>query len=332
MGVKVTFFYRNHKAGYSIHKVMRPVIEGTPASQIVEMPNVGASPLQIFKNLIYAWKHRNKGGINHITGDVHYLSLALPVRNTMTTVHDVVSIMYNHYPQIKRFIIKFLFVNTLKRNRFLVCISEKTKKEVLSLVNFPKERIFVIPDPVDDSFQYVEHSFNSICPTILHLGTKSNKNLKRSIEAMADLKVKLRIIGKLDEDDKDLLKKYNIDYTIANNLTDEQIREEYAKCDFVSFPSLYEGFGMPILEAQATGRVCITSNIEPMKTVAGGGALLVDPQNVSSIRSAYEKIINDGKLRKELIHQGLVNIMQYREEHIVEMYHEVYSRFNQKEL
>ena len=108
-------------------------------------------------------------------------------------------------------------------------------------------------------------------------------------------------------------------------MTDKEIVEEYLNCDIVNFPSLYEGFGMPILEGQATGRVVITSNCSPMKEVAGHGAVLVNPMSVVSIREEYKKVIENFDFRNEVVKQGTINVANYRLENIVNCYLKVYN-------
>ena len=78
-----------------------------------------------------------------------------------------------------------------------------------------------------------------------------------------------RIIGNIDETTKKLLLEKGIEYSCNSNLTHRQIVDEYCKADIINFPSLFEGFGMPIIEGQAIGRVVVTSNIPPMIDIAG---------------------------------------------------------------
>jgi glycosyltransferase involved in cell wall biosynthesis len=89
--------------------------------------------------------------------------------------------------------------------------------------------------------------------------------------------------------------------------------------------STYEGFGLPIIEAQAIGRPVITSNIPPMDEVAGDAALKVDPYDVSAIRTAILKLCADRVLQEELILQGLENVKQYRAPDIAEKYAQLYT-------
>ena len=83
------------------------------------------------------------------------------------------------------------------------------------------------------------------------------------------------------------------------NLTHEEIVSEDRKADIINFPSLFEGFGMPIIEGQATGRIVITSNLSPMKEVAGNGAILVDPYSVNEIRNAYLSVIQNKRYSRK---------------------------------
>ena len=103
-----------------------------------------------------------------------------------------------------------------------------------------------------------------------------------------------------------------------------KILDAYKRCDMLCFPSFYEGFGLPIIEAQAIGRPVITSNFGAMKEVAGDGALLVCPDNIDEIQQAIEQIIIDEELRKKLVEKGLNNVERYKAENVVERYVEVY--------
>ena len=109
-------------------------------------------------------------------------------------------------------------------------------------------------------------------------------------------------------------------------MTDAELVEAYRRCDMVVFASLYEGFGLPVLEAQATGRPVITSNISAMPEAAGDGALLVDPYSVEAIRAAVLRIKNEPQLREQLVRKGLENVGRFRAAAVAERYAEVYRR------
>lgn len=107
-------------------------------------------------------------------------------------------------------------------------------------------------------------------------------------------------------------------------LTDEELVQAYRRCDMVVFASLYEGFGLPILEAQAMGRPVITSNFGAMREAAGGGALLVDPYSVEAIREAVLRITREPALREDLIAKGRENAERFRAEAVAARYGELY--------
>ena len=107
-------------------------------------------------------------------------------------------------------------------------------------------------------------------------------------------------------------------------LTDLELVEAYRRCDMVVFASLYEGFGLPILEAQAMGRPVITSNFGAMREAAGDGALLVDPYSVEAIREAILRIKREPELREELVAKGLRNVERFRAEAVALKYAQIY--------
>jgi len=276
----------------------------------------------IFKNLIYCGKL--KGEIYHITGDVYYLMLLLPRKRTVMTIHDMVSVERNK--GLKKHIIKWLWYGIpTKRCEKITVISKQTRNELLKYYPNIAERIVEIPNPVDPEFSYTEYQFNEIEPTILQIGTRENKNLEKVIEALHGIKCKLRIIGSLSDLQKNLLKKNDIKYENVCNVSDEQMIIEYRNSDLVLFVSTYEGFGMPIIEAQASGRPVVTSNLLPMNEVAGDKACLVNPYDSNSIREGVEKVIINKEYREQLIKDGKVNAERYSVDRITKMYLEVYE-------
>jgi glycosyltransferase involved in cell wall biosynthesis len=121
-----------------------------------------------------------------------------------------------------------------------------------------------------------------------------------------------------------MLDEKKIDYRNVFGLDDDAVREEYLAADIVTFCSVYEGFGLPIIEAQAMRTPVITSDLEPMRSVAGSGAILVDPLDVDSIRTAIESVIGDEKLRSELVERGTDNVKRFSPDVIAQKYAELY--------
>lgn len=323
----INFLFRKPKQHfYSIEKVFAELIQQiTKMHDVhaarVEVKESGGSPASILKNL-KAYK-RNKNGIVHITGDVHYMALVTG-KNSILTIHDIgSSLKGNALKRLYRLLFWYwLPILAVKR---ITVISEFTKKELTSLIPFAMNKVVVIPNPVSDLYSYTSIAFNPIKPTILCVGTKENKNLNRVFKAVTDIPCKLHIIGQLNEHQLAELKENNIDFENSSNLTDEEMRQAYIHCDVLCFPSTYEGFGMPIIEAQATGRPVLTSNIGAMKEVAKNTACLVDPFSVEEIKEGLEKIISDKTYRESLIEKGLKNSERFNAKQIAKQYVALYQ-------
>ena len=165
---------------------------------------------------------------------------------------------------------------------------------------------------------------------LLQVGTTYDKNLTRVVKACAGLPIQLSILGSLTASQREQLDCHGIDYEGFCDLTEDEVVALYAASDLVIFASTYEGFGLPILEAQAVGRPVLTSNLSPMREVAGGGALLVDPLNAEDIRSGLLRLMGDAGLRESLVSVGFRNVRQYSASavagHYAELYREVVGK------
>jgi len=322
----ITFFFRTKDLDFSIEKIFKliiPTISLKYSTKSVSVPFFRIKLSLILKNLIFCRGHRSE--INHITGVIHYCSLALPYSRTIITIHDMISVEKGKGFK-KIFFWFFFFYLPIKRSKYVTCISESVRDALLHYKCCPASKLTVIPNPVSDSYIYMPKDFNKDCPRILHIGTRPNKNLQKVIKSLYLVPCHLIIIGELLNQELILLNQLNINYTNKFKLTDSEILNEYIDCDIVSFPSVFEGFGMPIIEGQAIGRPVLTSNILPMKQVAGDNYYTIDPYNVDSIKTGFLTIINDVELRKEMIELGLVNVQKYRTEVIASKYMDLYFK------
>jgi glycosyltransferase involved in cell wall biosynthesis len=266
----------------------------------------------------------NQGDINHITGDVHFVALFLKKRQTILTIHDIGAMQ--RLKPFARWIFKWLWIILpVRRSAVVTTISEATKCDLLKYVKVGPEKIKVIYNPIPIGFQKAIKGFNKAKPVILQLGTKDNKNIPRLIKALQGIPCFLEIIGIVNEQIENELRDSGVEFKNYTNLTDGEIVERYRRADVVTLVSTLEGFGLPILEANATGRVVVTSNISSMPEVAGNAAHLVDPLNVLSIREGILRVIDDDHYREKLIANGFENCKRFDISAITKQYLDIYT-------
>jgi len=311
--MKVAFLFRKpNPVFFSIERVFFSVEEELrrQGNDVVKyyLPDSGLS-LGNFRTVLQRFGNKDRD-LYHVTGDIHYAVIGFPRRKVLLTIHDCV---FMRQPKgLKRWLLKKLFLDWPVRHcRLITTISEATKRDIVLHTGCNPDKIRVIPNPIREGIQYCEKMFDAENPVILFVGTTPNKNLERTIQALEGVSCVLRIIGEIKDDIRALLDRHGVQYSTASRLTDEQMAAEYAAADMILFPSLYEGFGLPILEAQKTGRPVITSDLSPMKEVAGGAACLVDPLSVTSIREGVLKVIGDQAYRQQLMTSGGHNVQRY---------------------
>lgn len=273
-------------------------------------------------NLRYA--RRQKGDLHHVVGDAHYLAFGLPGSQTVLTVHDCAAL--NRLSGWKREILRyFWFTGPMRRAAVVTTISQTTKDELLRWVSNLADKVVVIPNCVRSEFTPDPKAFSSEAPVVLQVGTGWNKNVERVAEALQGTPCQLEIVGELDATQRAAIIATSVSYRELGRLSDEDLVQAYRRCDLLIFASLYEGFGLPILEAQATGRPVITSNCSSMPEAAGEGALFVDPESVESIHQAVRRILDEPGLRGSLIERGFRNVAGFHPQAIAARYAAVYE-------
>jgi glycosyltransferase involved in cell wall biosynthesis len=296
----------------------------------LELPHVTTGIVTAMQNIWFVARRR-KTRILHIAGDVHYASLLCPFSRTIITVADCVVLQRG--TGFKRFVMRALFFGLPIRFAAAVAvISEQTKKELMETVSVPERKVTVIPVSLDPAFEFSERPFAVHLPRILHVGTTSNKNLPKVIAALRDVSCVLVIVGPMSEVTLAQLIESGIRYENFVGIDHAAVTRLYRDADIISFPSSYEGFGMPIIEGQATGRPVLTSDLEPMRSVAGpDGALLINPQFVESIREGFLALIGDGALRARLVAAGRNNCSRFTLEAVAASYLDLYRRLDESD-
>ena len=321
--LSVTHFYREpRQTGLSIEGIFHLVKDCLKSKADIKEFYCDHK-LSRIQNTINAKKYA--GDVNHITGDVNFLALGLRGKKNILTIHDLGYYENPVHSKLKKFLYKmFWFTLPLKCVDVVTVVSEFTRQKLVEHFNFPEHKIRVINDPVKPVFKNVPKERINDVPVVLMMGTGKHKNLDNLIHAARGERVHLDIIGWPAGDELEKLETFRISYTIYNNLTDEQVFERYVACDIMYIASFYEGFGMPIIEAQAVGRPVITSNIGAMKEVGMGSSLLIDPHKPAEIREAIS-LLQDKEVYDAVVEKGLENAAKYKYDLIAEKYMAVYK-------
>ena len=252
----------------------------------------------------------------------------LPIRcKIVGTVHDLTTIIYPEFH--KRNVIRHhdkIFHYFKKKASLIIAVSENTKIDVMKYLNVPEKKIRVIYHGVEKEFQkiddgeYLKHRLRGIgidYPYIFYLGTlEPRKNVERLIEAFIQLKKRNQINEKLVISGiKGWGHQSIFDKVASSGIEKEIIFTGFVPNEFLPFlyngasafvyPSLYEGFGLPVLEAMACGVPVVTSNVSSLPEVAGDAAILLNPYSVDELADGIWRILSDEDLRNSCITKGI---------------------------
>jgi glycosyltransferase involved in cell wall biosynthesis len=327
--IKVVFFTRKTRplGNFSVEMYFRLIKDNLSENFdviIKEMPFYSNGLLRRLGNAIYCFF--NQAEINHITGDIHYVAYFLSRKKTVLTILDCG--MLHQSKGIKFFIFKWLwFKIPIWRVNKITAISEATKIDIIKYSNCKPSKIEVIYVCINPNFRENRKEFNFDKPRILQIGSAPNKNLKKLIPALSEINCNLTIVGKINEEIINLLKRHNLEFQVIDKkLSDQEVIEEYNKCDILSLISTLEGFGMPIIEANAVGRVVITANNSSMPEIAGNSAKLVDALDIQAIRNGFMEIINKNDYRNSLIENGYENTKRFEPKKIAIQFEKLYQQ------
>lgn len=311
---------------FSIERVFSDVaghVGQTRPVEEIQLPASGVRPDRLLRNLGAASKIR--GDIIHLTGDAHYVLLAIGRSSRrVVTVHDL-----NRYAQLtglKRKAYRALWIWPLRRADAITCVSEFARQQLVQADPALSSRTQVVENPVSEVF-VADPDMASIPRHVVAIGTAPNKNLEATISACAAIdEVTLTVVGAMTGAQKALAAKVGVTATERTGISDEELADLYRSAAVVSFPSTAEGFGLPIIEAQACGVPVVTSDIAPLNEVANGGALLVDPMDHEALATALERAMKRESDVEELIAAGRRNAEERSAASVAHQYNEVYHR------
>lgn len=268
---------------------------------------------------------------------------------SVVTIHDCIHLMFPQYLPGKLAYVYAkgsMWAATRKADRILT-VSEASKRDILRFFDVPPEKVEVIYNAIDERFlapanaermDLVRQRYQLDDPFVMYVGNiKPHKNIERLIDAFARARskspdnLKLIIIG--DEISKypalrHLVHRYKLDKHVRflGFQPMETLAAFYRLARAFVFPSLYEGFGLPPLEAMACGSPVVTSNVSSLPEVCGGAALLVDPYDVDAIAHGIVQAVTDDTLRADLIARGYERARSFSWTQSVKKIHEIYMQ------
>ncbi|NWG16681.1 MAG: glycosyltransferase family 4 protein [Chloroflexi bacterium] len=272
----------------------------------------------------------------------------LPGTRTLLTVHDLsfVRVPETASPSLKAYL-DVVVPRSVRRADFILADSQATKDDLVALYKTPPEKIAVLLSGVDARFHPVRdpvvlstirkrHGVGD-APYIFSVGTvQPRKNYGRLIQALAQLHqtgsdIHLVIAGGrgwLEDPIYDSIRQTGMQsFVHFIGFADEaDLPGLYSGAVCVALPSLYEGFGLPVLEAMACGTPVVTSNISSLPEVAGDAALTIDPYDVEALTNALQRLIHDETLRQRLITLGQQRARLFTWEAAARQLHQTYTR------
>ncbi len=329
--MRITYLFRSPGTGYSIETLFGTIQQAVGEQtgilpDSVYLPRVSHSLRDVWHNLRFIRRQRFRGLV-HVTGDIHYAVLALPASRTVLTIHDCIPLeRFRHRPLRYALFWLLWYYLPIRRATVVTTISDKTRQDLLRYVGRIAEKVVVVPNAVSPLFTAQPADFNTVDPTVLQIGTAPHKNVPRLIDALTGISCTLRLVGPLTPGLRDKLRQNGITYESYQDLTPAEIVNLYDSSDLVTFTSTYEGFGMPIVEANAVGRVVLTAAMSPLREVAGDAAHLVDPSDIDAIRAGVRRLIGDAPYRQHLIEAGYRNARRFSPETIAAHYQRQYQR------
>jgi glycosyltransferase involved in cell wall biosynthesis len=276
-----------------------------------------------------------------------------PLRHArgILTVHDLAFLMRPECADARlRAYLEEVVPRSVRRADFIIADSENTRNDLVVLLGVPPDSIAVVPGGVEERFARVRdadqlqrarrHLGVGNAPFILAIGVlEPRKNLNRLMDAFRALKeraavpadVKLVLAGGKGWLFDGIFQHHAAspvrdDILMPGFVPDEMLPAIYSAAQALAFPSLYEGFGLPILEAMACGTPVVASRASCLPEVAEGAALLIEPTNVDELSTALEMVFIDTQLRSRLIAQGRQRASEYTWRVAAERLLEVYQR------
>jgi glycosyltransferase involved in cell wall biosynthesis len=282
-----------------------------------------------------------------------YVAPFLSQTPSIVTVYDLSFVFYpNYFQRINRAYLTWGTRLSTRRARRIVTISESTKRDLIRRFDLPADKIDVVPPGVESVF-FPDGDGNAVerfrqtkhLPEhyILFVGTREpRKNIPTLIRAFAkakshlDLPHQLVIVGGKGWNDQAITRSIRecarpLDVNLIGFAPSDELPYWYRAADAFVYPSQYEGYGMPLLEAMASGTPVVTGNVSSLPEAVGDAALIVDPADEAALEVAIGRVVRDQPLRQELIARGTDRARQFTWTRAARATADVYRRALQEE-
>ncbi|TYF89119.1 glycosyltransferase family 4 protein [Klebsiella grimontii] len=280
------------------------------------------SPLDTVRSSLKLW--RKKNSIYLFPGYIPPLFSRCPY---IFTIHDL-----NHLDRpensslIKRLFYQLVIKRGCKKASYIFTVSDFSKQRIIEWSGVEHEKVITVGNGVSKRFSASGETMSTYdFQYFLCVGNrKLHKNEIRVIEAFSSATIskdiKLVLTGNADDAILGKIKELNLSDRVifSGYISDADLPKLYRGAFGLIFASLYEGFGLPVIEAMASGVPVITSKTTSLGEVAGDAAILVDPENVIEIREAIELLHNNSVLRDEMIYAGFIQAKKYNWENVAE--------------
>lgn len=273
-----------------------------------------------------------KRGVDVFHGPAFMIPLRLPAMRAVVTIHDIVAFVKPETVPLKYAMYMRLLINLVARKADrIIAPSQSTKMDLVNMLRIPEERIRVVHEAVSGRFHpagedsvrgEVKRRFGIRDRYMLFVGNlEPRKNLVRLLRAFEAARGRLGgayqlvVCGKKGWLYKDILRAFHEvnkgDIILTNYVSGDDLVKLYQGADMFVFPTLYEGFGLPVLEAMACGAPVINSNVSSLPEISEDASILIDPLDVESISEAMVRLAFSESLRADLREKGLLRAAEF---------------------
>lgn len=301
--------------------------------------NYRNATVKVMESTSWKWHHKVLKDLRNEKPDIYFAPTSYIVPafapkwlKVVITVHDLVAFIFPSTHKAKAVLIERLTLKkALKKAKAVFVVSENTRKDMLKRFDYPEDRITIttcapsdfFKEPIDrKDLENFKKKLELPDNFILAVGTlEPRKNISTLIRSFVVIKrkypdYKLVIVGKKGWKYNQIeatLKQFELEKEVIfpGYLDDHELRKMYALAKVFVFPSLYEGFGIPPLEAMASGCPVVSSNVASLPEVIGDAGLLIDPHNALKMADAVIRLLGDEQVLNMMIGRGKIQAEKF---------------------